>query len=624
MIMGSVAASDTTSNDTMTLQTNSDNVVETTSSYTNTQNTTTQDYTNTIDDSTDTITKTSNTNSSTKTSASSSTTANSTSTVQQSSTIIKVYNITTTRNSTVTFKSLVTKSDGSYVKNGTVVFKINGKTIGNATVSNGGAKLTYTIPSSWTNINYTITAVYTGNDNYARSTSTNSTLKLKSNLTTQVKVSDVTALQAETITIKTVITTSDGTYVKTGKVAFKINGKTIGTANVSNGGAKITYTIPDSWKSTNYNITVVYGQNDYYKNSTGSGILKIESKTTPKITINSTSAVSGQSATLITTLTDGSGNLVNGGKVAFKLNGKTIGTANVTKGVAKLTYSMPSGWNGNYNITIVYGGYGKYNSATKTTTIKVEKPVSSKITLDTTYATSGKSTVITATITDGSGNKVTGGKVAFKLNGKTIGTANVTNGVAKLTYTMPSGWNGKYNITIVYGGYGKYLSTRKTTTITVTPKGSVPSGYENYVKATTNCQVNNTKIKSIVSSLSSGLTSTYSIAVKLFNYVRDSVSYSSYYNTRYGAVGTLNAKTGNCVDQTHLLIAMMRTADIPARYCHATCTFRSGLVVGHVWAEVYVNGKWYKCDTTSRSNSFGSIQNWYSSTSVSRYISLSF
>ena len=181
MIMGSVAASDTTSNDTMTLQTNSDNVVETTSSSTNTQNTTTQDYTNTIDDSTDTITKTSNTNSSTKTSASSSTTANSTSTVQQSSTIIKVYNITTTRNSIVTFKSLVTKSDGSYVKNGTVVFKINGKTIGNATVSNGGAKLTYTIPSSWTNINYTITAVYTGNDNYARSTSTNSTLKLKSN-----------------------------------------------------------------------------------------------------------------------------------------------------------------------------------------------------------------------------------------------------------------------------------------------------------------------------------------------------------------------------------------------------------------------------------------------------------
>lgn len=625
MIIGSVAATDTASNDTITTKTTSDNVAQATSTTTNAISTTSSSSNSTSSNAlTKTISKLStNTNDSVK---SSSSTASTTSTAKQSSTKIVVNNLTTTRNSQVTFKAVVTTSDGSYVKNGTAVFKINGKTIGNAVVSNGGAKLTYTIPSTWKDINYDITAVYSGNSYYAKSSSGTSTLKLKSNLTTKVSVTNITSIQGEKITLKAVVTTSDGRYVQTGKVAFKINGKTVGTTTVSNGGAKITYTIPNSWKDTQYNITVIYGQNDYYKSSTGKGTLKLAAKTNPKITINTTSAISGQSKTLIATITDGSGKVVADGKVAFKINGKTIGTANVSKGVAKLTYKIPSSWSGKYNVTVVFGGYGRFNSISKTTTFKVEKTVSSKITINTTSVTAGESTTFVATITDGSGNKVSGGLAAFKLNGKTIGKVNVTNGVAKLKYSIPSSWNGKYNITVVYGGQGKYLKASKTTTLTIYKKGSyaVPSGYESYVKDTKNCQVSNSKIQSLAKSLTSGASSAYNAAVKIFNYVRDEISYTFYMDTRSGAVGTLNKKYGNCVDQSHLLIALMRASNIPARYCHATCSFRSGLVVGHVWAEVYVNGKWYKCDTTSRSNSFNNIVNWYSSTSVRRYTSCAF
>lgn len=622
MILGSVAATDTTSNDTYELQSTDNQVV--TSDYSDISTKSSSDSSNTKS-----ISKvnTSNTNNSVK---SSSSTASSTTTKTQSSTNIKVYNITSTKGSKVTFKSLITSDKGSYVKNGTVIYKINGKTIGNATVSNGGAKLTYTIPSTWTNINYTITAVYTGNSYYARSTS-NSTLKLKSNTNTKVTVKDITATQGDKITLKAVITTSEGEYAKVGKVAFKINGKTVGTANVSNGGAKLTFTIPNNWKSQNYIITVVYGKNDYYQSSTSNGTLKIKGKVNPKIAINTTSVISGKSTTFVTTITDSNGNLVNGGKVAFKINGKTIGVANVTKGVAKLTYTIPSNMNGKYNISVVYGGYGNYNSITKTTTLNIVKQVSTKLTITTTSVISGKSTVLTAKVTDSSGNLVSGGKAVFKLNGKTIGTVNVNNGVAKLTYLIPSSWNGKYNITFVYGGQGKYLSSRKTTTLTVTKtsktstnKFEVPDGYESYVKSTKNCDVTNSQIKSLAASLTSGTTSAYTAAVKIFNYVRDKVSYTFYMNTRYGSVGTLNRKTGNCVDQAHLLIALMRASNIPARYCHATCTFSSGLVVGHVWAQVYVNGKWYSCDTTSSRNSFNNIRNWYKSTTVHRYTSLSF
>ena len=135
-----------------------------------------------------------------------------------------------------------------------------------------------------------------------------------------------------------------------------------------------------------------------------------------------------------------------------------------------------------------------------------------------------------------------------------------------------------------------------------------------YLVATTNCQVDNSRIKAIVDSVTAGLTSVKDKAVAIYNYVRDYVSYEFYYNTEYSATGTLSAKKGNCVDQAHLVVAMLRTADIPARYVHGTCTFTSsGSTYGHVWAQVLVDDMWYVIDPTSSRNSFGKIVNWYTS-----------
>ena len=135
-----------------------------------------------------------------------------------------------------------------------------------------------------------------------------------------------------------------------------------------------------------------------------------------------------------------------------------------------------------------------------------------------------------------------------------------------------------------------------------------------YLVATTNCQVDNSRIKAIVDSVTAGLTSVKDKAVAIYNYVRDYVSYEFYYNTKYSATGTLSAKSGNCVDQAHLVVAMLRTADIPARYVHGTCTFTSsGSTYGHVWAQVLVDDMWYVIDPTSSRNSFGKIVNWYTS-----------
>nr|WP_294999156.1 transglutaminase domain-containing protein [uncultured Methanobrevibacter sp.] len=131
-----------------------------------------------------------------------------------------------------------------------------------------------------------------------------------------------------------------------------------------------------------------------------------------------------------------------------------------------------------------------------------------------------------------------------------------------------------------------------------------------YLKATINCQVGNSVIKNIAKSVTSGLTSDSAKAKAIFNYVRDSISYSFYYDTRHGAVGTYNAKSGNCVDQSHLLVAMYRASGLAARYVHGTCKFSSGSTYGHVWVQVLVDNKWTVADPTSSRNSLGSVANW--------------
>ena len=165
---------------------------------------------------------------------------------------------------------------------------------------------------------------------------------------------------------------------------------------------------------------------------------------------------------------------------------------------------------------------------------------------------------------------------------------------------------------------GKYLAAGSPSTV------KIPKYLQKYLKATKNCQVNNARIKSLAKQITRGKKTRLGKAVAIFNWVRDRVGYKFYYNTRKGAVGTLNARSGNCVDTAHLLIALERAAGIPARYVHGKAKFRSGKWYGHVWAGVHVNGRWYKADATSSRNSFGVTKNWNRVIVKGKYVSLPF
>ena len=152
------------------------------------------------------------------------------------------------------------------------------------------------------------------------------------------------------------------------------------------------------------------------------------------------------------------------------------------------------------------------------------------------------------------------------------------------------------------------------------------SDLSKYLTASGNDAIN-TAIKTLANKLVSGKTTAWAKASAIFNYVRDNVKYEYYADTRYKASGTLSYKRGNCCDHANLIVALCRAAKIPARYSHAQgCRFSSGLVAGHVWAQIYVDGVWYSADATSSRNSLGNIQNWNTNSysTLRQYIHLPF
>lgn len=114
------------------------------------------------------------------------------------------------------------------------------------------------------------------------------------------------------------------------------------------------------------------------------------------------------------------------------------------------------------------------------------------------------------------------------------------------------------------------------------------------------CDINDPVVVAARDAAIAGKTNTLDKIKAIFEYARDKWEWEDYYNSRKGAITTINSKGGNCCDLSHAIIAMARSAGIPARYVHGPETYYpSGSIWGHVWAELYADGKWYVCDASN-------------------------
>lgn len=207
-------------------------------------------------------------------------------------------------------------------------------------------------------------------------------------------------------------------------------------------------------------------------------------------------------------------------------------------------------------------------------------------------------------------------KINIKINGKTYVRTTNSKGIAYLKVKLG---RDAYKVEFSYGNNSVYGPSSNSSTLhVIDPSGQFKKGLNQNTKKSVAKYLyggGRAKITKAIRKLSKKLTGKYSTklekATAIFNYVRDNLGYSYYANSKKGAAKTLKTKSGNCCDHSNLIVALCRASKIPARYSHARgCRFKSGLVTGHVWAQIYVNGRWYSADGTSYKNSLGHISNW--------------
>ncbi len=175
------------------------------------------------------------------------------------------------------------------------------------------------------------------------------------------------------------------------------------------------------------------------------------------------------------TIKDTDGKNVTDGTVYFYNNNTLIGNTTVTNGVANYQYIFNKA--GNYNIISVYNS-AMYNSINKTVQFTITK-TDTKLVVNPINGTVQNTITLQANITDKYNNKVTYGKVVFKINGTTIKDihgnviyAPVINGIATLQYIIPYNL-AKDNLTIqaIYSGtYDTYNPSKNNNTINVTKR----------------------------------------------------------------------------------------------------------------------------------------------------------
>jgi FKBP-type peptidyl-prolyl cis-trans isomerase 2 len=368
----------------------------------------------------------------------------------------------------VTFTATVgVTTPGAGTPTGTVTFEDAGTSIGTATLSSGSASFSTTTLAVGT---HPITAVYSGDTNFATSTSaTLSQTVSQASTTTGITSSLNPSIFGQSVTFTaTVGVTTPGAGTPTGTVTFEDAGTSIGTATLSGGSASFSTT---TLAVGTHPITAVYSGDTNFATSTSSTLSQTVSQATSSTTVTSSvnPSVFGQSVTFTATVSATSpGGGTPTGTVTFEDNGTSIGTATLSGGSASFSTSTLSV--GTHPITAVFSGDTNFATSTSSAVSQTVSTASTTTTVVSSLnpSVSGQSVTFTATVSATSpGAGTPTGTVTFLDGTTTLSTMALSDGSASFsTSTLAVG---SHSITASYSGDTNFAaSTSSALTQTVT------------------------------------------------------------------------------------------------------------------------------------------------------------
>jgi len=362
----------------------------------------------------------------------------------------------------VTFTATVSAlAPGTGTPTGTVTFKDNGATIGTAPLSGGGGTLMTSALGVGT---HPITAVYSGDADFAGSTSAPLTQTVNPAATLTALMSSVTpSVFGQSVTFTaTLSAVAPGAGTPNGSVTFQDNGNTLGSGTLAAGVATF---MTSGLSVGSHPITAVYGGDADFTGSTSAALGQtVNPANTATVLGNAPNpTVFGQPVTLTATVTataPGAG--APDGTVTFSADGASMGTAPLAAGAATLNSSALAV--GSHTLSAAYGGSASFNGSSSGLATQTVNRANSTTVLASSVNPSlnGQPVTFTATVAavaPGAGTAT--GNVTFSDGATPLGTAPLAGGAAALTVSSLT--PGSHSISASYAGDASFTGGNSNT-----------------------------------------------------------------------------------------------------------------------------------------------------------------
>ena len=348
---------------------------------------------------------------------------------------------------TVNFVANTTTGIGS--PSGDVTF-FDGKTaLGSPIQVNGSGNATFTTGALAVGL-HPITASYGGDAQHGTSTSAVLAQIVNESTTVSLAVSQDPIPLNSMLRLTAIVGAKAGGIMPDGTIVFYDGFAVIGTSVLNEGVATLSTA---SLAAGEHTISAAYNGDaaNYIQASTSSTVsVDVQAQSTTQLLSSTNPSVFGDSVIFTATVTSVGNGAGATGTVQFVADGKPLGTAQLSNGVAQ--YSTPSLPAGVHAISAVYEASAANASSTSAVMDQVvqETTTATQSSFSPSPGIAGKSVALTATIKLVTGAGIPTGQLTFTDAGKVLGTATLSgSGAATINANLASG---THPIVVTYAG----------------------------------------------------------------------------------------------------------------------------------------------------------------------------
>jgi hypothetical protein len=222
-----------------------------------------------------------------------------------------------------------------------------------------------------------------------------------------------------------------------GSITFFDGGVSLGSSTVSGGSAQLTVS---SLALGSHSITAKYSGDSSFTTSTSATLAQSVNlgATSTTVSANANPSSYGQSVTFTAIVAPAYGGTPTG-NVTFMDGGTSLGSSNLSAGVATLSTSTTTLVAGSHAITAKYSGDSHFTVSTSASYAQVVNPAATNTTLasNTNPSTSGQSVTLTAHVSSAISGTLSG-SVSFYLDGETTALASVSLSGGSAQYSTNS------------------------------------------------------------------------------------------------------------------------------------------------------------------------------------------